>query len=72
MNNVQAKAGASTLPLKPFNHFPDVLLALAKLLLEPTEQFIILTFGKGQIVVCQIAVALFQFPFDFVPSTFEL
>jgi hypothetical protein len=58
--------------LQSFDHFPDFILALAKLLLEPTEQFIVLTFSKGQIVIGQTAVALFQLPFDFVPGPFEL
>src|ERR1700744_4917326 len=43
--------------LKSFDHFPDLILALAKLLREPAEQFIVLTFSKGQIVVGQTAVA---------------
>ena len=28
--------------------------------------------SKSEIIVCQIAIALFQLPFDFVPSAFEL
>jgi hypothetical protein len=58
--------------LQPFDHVLDLFLALAKLLLQATEEFVILTFGEYQIVIRQVTVALFQFAFDFIPRTFEL
>jgi hypothetical protein len=61
-----------TVLLQPFDHLLDLVLAFTKLLLQPAKQLIVLTLSKNQIIVCQIAVALFQLPFDFVPGAFEL
>jgi hypothetical protein len=44
--------------LQSFDHVLDLLLALAQLLLQATEEFVVLTFSENQIVVCQVAVGL--------------
>ena len=41
-------------------------------LLNATHQFVFLAFDVGQVVIGQIAVSLFEFPFNHIPITFEI
>ena len=50
---------------------PDFLLGAPELFLQPPEQFIILAFGKGEIVVGQVGILLLELAFDFVPGAFD-
>ena len=45
--------------LQSFDHLPDFIFAFSKLLLESAEQLIIFPLCEREIVVRQIAIALF-------------
>jgi hypothetical protein len=62
----------SEMRLQLFNLVSDFFLGFTQFFLQPADQFIVLTFRKNEIIVGEIAIALFQFAFDFVPGTFEL
>jgi hypothetical protein len=57
--------------LKAFELATDLLLGLAKPLLQTAEQFVVLTLGKGQVIVGELSVLLFEFAFDLVPTALE-
>ena len=54
-----------------FDLAPQFFFGFAEAPLKPSEQFIFLAFGEGEIVVRKLGVFLFQLAFDFVPVSFE-
>jgi hypothetical protein len=55
-----------------FKHLAHFLCALPELFLQSADQFLILAFGVGEIVVGQLSVLLFELALDFIPGAFEL
>ena len=51
--------------------FAQRFFRLARALLQPSEEFLLLALCKKKIVVGQAGVFLFQLAGDFVPSAFE-
>jgi hypothetical protein len=58
--------------LQVLNFLSEFFLRSAESLLEPSQKFLILPFGKRKVIVGQLAVLLFQFAFHFIPTAFEL
>src|SRR5207248_8601645 len=49
----------------------QIFLGFAEFLLKSPQQFIVFAFGTREIVIAQLRIFLFQFPFYFVPTAFE-
>jgi hypothetical protein len=55
-----------------FKHLPHFLRTLSELFLKSANQFVILAFCIGEIVVGQLGVLLLELTLDLVPGAFEL
>ena len=61
MDNIEKK-------LKEIN---DFVPGFSSFSLNPAEQVIFLASNKHQIVICQIGIFLFNFPFHLIPISFD-
>jgi hypothetical protein len=69
--NTKHYAPNEILVSETFDLLSQIFLGFAEFLLKSPQQFIVFAFGKREIVIAQLRVFLLQFPFYFVPTTFE-
>jgi len=62
----------SGLLLRSVNQHIDLVLALARLLLQMARQFLFLRFGLIQVVISKLGKLLPELAFQLMPFTFEL
>jgi hypothetical protein len=53
-------------------HLPDFLFGFSKFYLQPSDEFILLSFDVSEVVISEGSVGLFQAAFDLVSSPFNL
>ena len=60
------------IPLQFFDLVAQVFLCFPELLLKTAKKFVFFSFAERKIVIGQLTVTLFQFPFHFVPIALPL
>lgn len=59
------------LTAKLLDFLPHFLLGFSKTRLHTAKKFIFFAINEGQIIIGQLTIFLFQFPFDDIPVTFD-
>jgi hypothetical protein len=58
--------------LEAADEVPNAFLRFARPLLDAAKHFVFFAFLEGEVIIGELAVLLFQLPFDFIPVAFDV